>query len=175
MLFQGRIFLTLALISLVSGCGYHLKGHGESSLQGVNFLILSENPYGEFEKALAQRMRASGVNINESSSQASLKHSSAAWTVEIVSFDTTEQGISRDATGRAGEAILTAKLSFRLWASQNSAKDALLQSVDESANYIFDYRNPVAKKNQQRETKRFLQQQIAERLLRRLERQIQSL
>jgi len=166
-----KVAIILLATSLVSACGYQLKGSHTSKLDNVQIHLASSNPFGKFEKVLTRRLNFSGANTVELVG--------ANYTIEIVSIESREKGVSRDATGRANEAILTTTLRFQLVDakpdSSESDGDITLQVLEESASYAFDYRDPVARKNQQKETLKWLHQNLADRLIRRLERQISGL
>ncbi len=166
-----KAVIILAFGLLLSACGYHLQGTGVTGLDGVSLALVSDNPYGDFEKKFTRRLRASGVELK----QANDNSDAVLWQLELLSVKSTEQGVSRDETGRASEAVLITDLVFRLTKAGQDNSEEKPQKIQESASYVFDYRDPVTKKNQQREAQRWLNQKLADRLLRRLERQIQVL
>lgn len=161
-----KVILVLIASGLVSACGYQLKGHHVSSLAGKKLYIASDNPFGKFEKALKRRLNATGARLTVGEN--------SAFSVNLLAIESMEQGVSRDATGRASEAILTTSLKFQVIKLNTSPSDeaVTIQELTESTNYAFSYRDPVARKNQKKEAQDWLHQKLIERLVRRLERQI---
>ena len=155
-------------ISLLSACGYQLKGTTRSTIAGAKIHLQSANPYGKFEKTLSKRLKLAGIELSRFDDAASQLH--------LLDVSTNEQGVSRDASGRASESVITMRLSFQVVSLSETAKAGALadqiQSIEESTNYTFDYRDPVARKNQRIEAEKWLSEKLAERMLSRLERQI---
>ncbi len=166
-----KCLLILTTSFLLSACGYQLKGTGQSSLNSVAVALQSNNIYGTFEKQLLRRLKAQQANV--------VAGEQADYQLEVLEINDSEQGVSRDATGRANEAILTVEVKFR-WinlkpavSQQEQSLEPAILTIAQSAPYVFDYRDPVARKNQQRETKLWLYQQVSEQVVHYIERKSQ--
>lgn len=174
------------LLSLLSACGYHLRGSQESTLVGTPVALVSKQPNGEFEKILQKKLKSAGVQLLVSGKKVSRKEvfssgisgQSPQFSLEITELDIRFQGVSRDRSGRANEQIVSARLSY-LWlpllgkengeASSDSLREIIEpQILTVSANYVQDYRNPIGEETQKKETRRLLFEKLSQQLVRRL-------
>ena len=180
-------------MSLLSACGYHLRGSQASTLAGTTIALVSKQPNGEFEKILQKKLKSAGVQPVVSGKDVSGKDvsgkevfgsgisgQSPQFSLEITELDIRFQGVSRDRSGRANEQIVSARLSY-LWlpladkdngeGSPDSPREIIEpQLLNVSANYVQDYRNPIGEETQKKETRRLLFEKLSRQLVQRLTR-----
>ncbi|WP_168204257.1 hypothetical protein [Aliikangiella coralliicola] len=173
-----KILLVALMIVGISGCGFHLRGTDGASLNGTRLSVISQTPYGEFEKRLNQRLSASGAKVVSSSLQSD-------WQIELIELSYSQQGVSRDETGRANEFVMMAKLDYRLInlsdskgrelndkvSEANETDNGLLpiRSITANQSYYQDYRNTVGSETQRRETRQALLTMLSSQLVRQIE------
>ena len=167
------------LLSLLSACGYHLRGGEASILAGARIALESKQPNGEFEKQLTKRLKRAGAQLDFSGQP-------AQFSLEIIDLEITFQGVSRDQSGRANEQIVSARLSY-LWLALSDNDNANAnaspgpgreisepQTLTVSANYVQDYINPIGEETQKKQTRRLLLEKLSQQLVQRLQRLTQN-
>ena len=168
-----RYILISVLTAALVGCGYQLRGSNGASLASKELFVSSSTPFGEFEKQLTRRLKLQNADLAEDSSK-------AEWHLEIVELSESEQGVSRDQTGRANETELTIRLYYRLVKLGNSsAFDAAGEPIDVtelaySTNYKSDYLNPIGNRNQLIQARSWAYEQLVTQLIRRINATVKS-
>ena len=126
-----RVFSLISVAVFLSACGFQLRGTQTANLSQKTILIESESPFGQVEKALKQQLQQSGAKLVaiDESPQLHLK---------LLKFEINSQGASRDATGRANEVILRARLEYQLMTAEelHSFQKELEQGEEDSAELI---------------------------------------
>lgn len=119
------LMLLLMVASLMSGCGFHLRGYdsgGQAQFKSVKLSGL-ENVQGEVAEALRQQLKASGVVVTPSLAGAELE----------VSFERTYSHRSKTSytgTGDVSSVLLTLKQGFDV---QDVATESQLLSAEVSS------------------------------------------
>ncbi|MET1256811.1 hypothetical protein [Aliikangiella maris] len=185
-----RYLIIVAMLQLLLACGFQLRGVASQSQvmavaqSPVQIELLSESPYGEFEKVVRQSLSKAGFIIQS----AETASSATSIQLELAQIKMTEQGGIRDSFGRASEMILRAQLDYRLLhetdlepqqnlsAEQQQLVDAqqIVRQLSASESYYQDYRNPINQRNQRLETEKIIHQKLARRLLDQLYQFIQQ-
>lgn len=157
----------------LTACGFQLRGTDALADLNAKLIFLdSETPYGELESELKRQLKLSGAQLVSDSQPAKIQ-------LKLNELDISSQGASRDATGRANEIILRAKLSY--WLSFNDAtkpiqtsyesdtQDHSMKSIKVTRSYYQNYRNPVSEQTLRKQTR----QEIIAEIVRRLTLQLQ--
>jgi LPS-assembly lipoprotein len=161
----GRILAVTTLCIGLVACGFQLRGTGQSKLAGQLVFISSEIPMGALEKNLKRDLQVAGAQLTESSTEAALQVS-----LGELQFET--QGVSRDATGRANEVILRAKMAVTFQKSvAQTSPDTWVDNrqLKASRSYYQDYRNPISEQNLQKEAREQIVNELSSRLVRQIE------
>ncbi|MCW8875754.1 MAG: hypothetical protein OQJ89_04220 [Kangiellaceae bacterium] len=168
-----RYTLIPVLTAVIVGCGYQLRGTTGGTLASTGLFLSSSSPYGEFEKQLTRRLKLQNANLTEDTSK-------AEWHLEIIELVESEQGVSRDQTGRANETELTVKLLYKLTQLSNSSQlspESEVQNLFElaySTSYKSDYLNPIGNRNQLIQARSWAYEQLVTQLLRRVNAKVKS-
>lgn len=115
-------FLTIVLIlaSLLSACGFHLRGQGVE-LTGAKVWLLSNKPDADFERSLKQRLSYQGATLVKSAELSEVQ-------LAISDYNIERRTVARDSFGRASELELVFTLQYQLLtpaqAKTNQIKDA---------------------------------------------------
>ena len=186
--------MLLLSVASVAGCGFHLRGSEGAGLAGRQvevYDLVASRQSKSLSKMLGRRLVATGVSLTsagkDSFEKASLEKKAVDKTpiqLRLVSLTFSTRGVSRDATGRANEHQVTATLDYRiepgsielnsveLEASQQNLVEldaSNIKTLNVSASYYQDYKNPSAGNVQRKETEKRLLEQLSQRLLRQLE------
>ena len=94
------------MLSLLAGCGFHLRGQGEYKLPFKTLHIQSANDYSPFIAELKRALQAAGVQLANLPENAQL-------TLHIVSETSGKQILSLSGAGRVREYQLRFGVSFR--------------------------------------------------------------
>lgn len=170
----------------ISACGFQLRGSqiNAESLQGLKISLssLKHSSYARFEntsfdKIIKRQLVAAGAEVISLKQEKNTAIEAVDINIELLGLSFSQQGVSRDESGRANEHEVTARLDFQLSNSNSvvteqskSAQADLntepeVRSITASANYFQSYRNPIGGQAQRRETRELLLQQLAQSLL----------
>ncbi|QRY81245.1 hypothetical protein JVX91_09125 [Pseudomonas sp. PDNC002] len=154
-----RILTSLALIGLASvltACGFHLRGLGDTTFALKEVDLSARNAYGETVKQLQQVLEGSGVKVI----------SRAPYHVILAREDVTTRTVSYTSSARSAENQLTNTLDYEI----RGADDLLLMNgqVQVRKVYVQDENNLIGSDQEaaqiREEMRRDLVQQMAMRL-----------
>ncbi|WP_371233017.1 LPS assembly lipoprotein LptE [Pseudomonas sp. QE6] len=154
-----RILTSLALIGLASvltACGFHLRGMGDTNFALKEVDLTARNAYGETVKQLQQVLEGSGVKVV----------SRAPYHVILAREDVTNRTVSYTSSARSAENQLTNTLDYEI----RGTNDLLLMNgqVQVRKVYVQDENNLVGSDQEaaqiREEMRRDLVQQMAMRL-----------
>ena len=154
-----RILTSLALIGLASvltACGFHLRGMGDTNFALKEVDLTARNAYGETVKQLQQVLEGSGVKVV----------SRAPYHVILAREDVTNRTVSYTSSARSAENQLTNTLDYEI----RDTNDLLLMNgqVQVRKVYVQDENNLVGSDQEaaqiREEMRRDLVQQMAMRL-----------
>jgi len=160
---------------MLSACGFQLRGAGTSHLSSAQIsLSISDKLESNFElrnfhKELKRSLKQSGAELIIGAQPNSTQ-------LNIVSLNFHSQGVSRDATGRANEYEVILRLEYQINEVNTQEREvkANILSLESTANYYQDYRNPAAGQVQKNETQQLLISQIIQSLIHQLEFQLKN-
>jgi LPS-assembly lipoprotein len=139
---RSQLHRTTALLLLglvVSGCGFHLRGSGESAALPASLQTLelsSADPGNGVMRSLRTRLRSNGVTVATTSQPATPELNLGAEQVQ-------ERIISLNSSARAGEYSLTLQVSFQL--IEGGSVILGPETVTEEQIYLADPDNAIAK------------------------------
>lgn len=154
-----RILTSLALIGLASvltACGFHLRGMGDTNFALKEVDLTARNAYGETVKQLQQVLEGSGVKVI----------SRAPYHVILAKEDVTQRTVSYTSSARSAENQLTNTLDYEIRGTDN----LLLMNgqVQVRKVYVQDENNLIGSDQEaaqiREEMRRDLVQQMAMRL-----------
>jgi len=174
-----KLVVTIGVTTLLlSACGFKLRGVDSANLEHQLVFLESETPFGELESQLKRNLKNSGAKLTTDFQLANFQ-------LKLVELDMTSQGASRDATGRANEIILRAKLTYQLAINhpvnkpaapslvsrdnENRVQESPLKTIKVSRSFYQNYRNPVSEQTLRKQTQR----EIIDEVVRRLTMQMQ--
>lgn len=100
------ITLGLLLTSLLTACGFHLRGSG-FDLNKLSAFLETSNPYEPFERSLKERFLVQGGIWSKEIANSKLQ-------LGIDGYTTEERVIARDSNGRPSELEFIFTLNYRL-------------------------------------------------------------
>lgn len=92
---------------LLTGCGFHLRGHEPLPPQLHTLYVKSDNPYGAFTKSLERTLHGIGVIVVQDPKQ-------APYTLQILSEDFSQELTSQGASGQLSTYVLVYTVSYQL-------------------------------------------------------------
>ncbi|MGX5200802.1 hypothetical protein [Aliikangiella sp. IMCC44632] len=142
--------------------------------------LISATPFGEFEKTLKADLLSLGSQVVDSN-QPKLSRTQTTelsretelsrdrLQLQLLPIQFVQQGVSRDATGRANEIQVTASLEYRVSQIKNGMQsEPLVKKITLKKGYYQDFRNPIGHQNQLRQTKSEIYRELSQKLLRQL-------
>lgn len=112
MLLARHIIFTLGLITLLSACGFQLRGSGGSALpeSWYDMYLATDNPNSELSREMKSSFAANGVNW--------VAQGNAAYIVTVGAEKFAQRNLSLNAQARAAEFELTLSTHFAVVDSQ---------------------------------------------------------
>ncbi len=108
--FNLKLFHFFIVFSLLTGCGFHLRGTFSipSSLQTLQ--ILPNQPYDPFQRALKQFLKSNNIKIVEQNIESNIRVA----TLTILSQTFSERAIAYGSNSLPNRAALELKISYQL-------------------------------------------------------------
>jgi LPS-assembly lipoprotein len=151
---------SLLLAAFLSGCGYHLTGSGSLPPAMSTTFVRTTSPNSEFFSSLRQELRLRGLTVVESEAEAGARL--------IIAVDETGQRIlSVSARNIPREYEIYYNVTFSVETGAGSLVDE--QSVVARRSYTFDETEVLAKSREERILRRALADDLARRVVRRIE------
>ncbi len=101
-----KLLLIFSLL-LLTGCGFHLRGHEPLPPALRVLYVQSNDPYGAFTKQLSQTLTAVGVTVTETSDTAPVA-------LQILSEQSGQQLTSQGSSGQMSTYLLTYTVTYQL-------------------------------------------------------------
>lgn len=144
----------------MTGCGYHLAGSGTLPQAMATTYLQSVEPNSDFSSSLRDALRLRGLDVVDSPADASARL--------IISEDTTgERVLSVSARNIPREYEVFYTITFALEAEDENLIQA--ESLVVRRSYTFDETEVLAKDREERILRRSLADDLARRILRRIE------
>ncbi|MCQ4307042.1 LPS assembly lipoprotein LptE [Pseudomonas stutzeri] len=151
-----RNLVVVGLTLLLSACGFHLRGTGETSFALEEINLQARNSHGETAKQLEELLKDNGVRV----------HPGAPYTLDLVREQNQQRTASYTSSARSAEYELTSVLAYEFRGPQSTV--LLQDSVEVQKVYVHDSNNLISsdqEANQLRqEMRRELLQQLSMRI-----------
>ncbi|MGY4532977.1 LPS-assembly lipoprotein [Pseudomonas sp. TE3786] len=151
-----RNLLVIGLATLLSACGFQLRGTGDMAFALTELNLTARDAYGAVVKDLRQTLVNSGVNV----------HAGAPYTVVLTSETSNNRTVSYTGSARSAEYETTLQVTYELRGNNDTV---LLSNVVEVQNtYVNDENNLIGSEQESQqmseELRRHLVNQLAQRL-----------
>lgn len=155
-----RQFVCIATLLLLSGCGFHLRGHEPLPPQLQTLYLQSDAPYGSLTKQLEQTLRSAGVVVTT-------EPQSAPYTLQIQNENLGQLITGQGVSGQLATYLLTYSVSYQLLdakgrAIQPQQSIVATRSYSISANQVLG--DTSVKNNLEEDMRRDLITQLLNRL-----------
>jgi len=153
--------LVLGLLSLLSACGFQLRGSGGTNLPESwrNMHLITGNPNGELSRELQSTFSANGVTW--------VDKQEANYAIKLGPEQFKQRNLSLNAAARAAEFELTLSTNFSVLDSQGAAVMELSQAsvIKQMEN---DPRNVVGKAEEVRILRSEMRTELVQQMMRRI-------
>jgi LPS-assembly lipoprotein len=151
-----RNLMVVGLATLLSACGFQLRGTGDMSFALTEINLTARDAYGETIKELRQTLTNSGVNV----------HAGSPYTMALTSESTKNRTVSYTGSARSAEYETTMEVTYELRGANNVV--LLKNTVDVQNTYVNDENNLIGSEQESvqlnEELRRELVNQLAQRL-----------
>ena len=154
-----RLFCFLAILALLSACGFHLQSKPELPPEMQRTRLEVQEPYSEFARRLETHLEQAGINVVTSLGDA------AVLEVPLNIMRKEIQSIGDNA--RVREFLIRHTVQFRLLASDGTEMIPL-QTFEQSRVYSFNEQNILAAEREDEFLRKDLADSLARMVVRRL-------
>ncbi|MBP9764166.1 MAG: hypothetical protein KBD03_02490 [Gammaproteobacteria bacterium] len=105
-----KLFHFIITLSLLTGCGFHLRGAFSIPPSLQTLQILPNQPYDAFQRALKQFLKSNNIKIVEQN----IENTVPVATLTILSQAFSERAIAYGSNGLPNRAVLELKISYQL-------------------------------------------------------------
>lgn len=105
-----KLFHFIITLSLLTGCGFHLRGAFSIPPSLQTLQILPNQPYDAFQRALKQFLKNNNIKIVEQN----IENTVPVATLTILSQAFSERAIAYGSNGLPNRAVLELKISYQL-------------------------------------------------------------
>jgi LPS-assembly lipoprotein len=109
-IFNVKLFHFMIALSLLTGCGFHLRGAFSIPQSLQTLQILPHQPYDVFQRALKQFLKSNNIKIIEQN----IDNTLAVTALTILSQAFSERPIAYGSNGLPNRAVLELKISYQL-------------------------------------------------------------
>lgn len=167
-----KIFILFFISSVITGCGFHLRGNQDLSSDLPEVKVQGINHYSDYGRELIRALTAAKVNVSDTSMTV-LNVSSEAFSKRVISVDS---------AGRANQYELRHDISYSLVKvvpqkqktkgkiTQPQVVDLIpAQTISEKRDYLFDANAVLAAEQEERRLKKDMIQASLIQFVRRLQ------
>lgn len=157
-----KALLALALVVLVSGCGWHLRGGGDASLAGGTPVAFeAKNPDSEFARLVRRKLEGSGAEL------VAADKATGARRLSIIGERREKRELTVNTLGRVSEYELILHIDYLIAAP---GVEGQVQTLSASRPYTYDQTRVLAVADEEDFLVTDMRRDLADQLLRRLER-----
>ncbi len=153
-----RNLLVVGLAFLLSACGFHLRGTGETrfALQELN--LQARNSYGDTAQQLEDLLEHNGVRV----------HQGARYTLDLVREQTRQRTASYTTAARSAEYELTSSLDYQL---RGPEKTVLFDDhIEVQRVYVHDSSNLISSDQEAAQLRQEMRRELLQQLVMRVSR-----
>ncbi len=152
-----RNLMVVGLATLLSACGFQLRGTGDMAFALTEINLTARDAYGATVKELRQTLTNSGVNV----------HAGAPYTVALTSESIKNRTVSYTGSARSAEYETTMEVTYEL----RGAKDVVLlqNTVDVQNTYVNDENNLIGSEQESLQLSEELRHELVTQLAQRLQ------
>lgn len=151
-----RNMLVIGLATLLSACGFQLRGTGDADFAIKDIDLQARNAYGDTLKQLRQQLENSGVKV----------HNGAPYRLFLANEQEVQRTASRTSSSRSAEYELSTRLDYEIRGSKNLL--LLQDKLEVQSVYVHDGNNLTGSTQEsnllRQEMRRELVQQLSVRL-----------
>jgi LPS-assembly lipoprotein len=161
-----RLTILFLFASLLSGCGFHLRGAVDLPANYQRMAIEGVSPYSELGQKLKRGLQANGVNVVEAAgAQVILKLSEVSYQRRLLSVSAL--------SGKTAEY----ELHYSLKMSVRDRQGNVLvpeQPMQQLRDYVYDQNNVLGTGNQEAQLRKDMERELVGQILRRLQASARS-
>jgi len=162
-----RAGVLLCLLSLLSACGFHLRGAYRLPASMTTTYVDAANENSELVRSLKRALQASDIHLVDSTQQAGA-------ILRLFDERRTRRVISVDSRGRAREYALSYQVSFQLLATQQEPQqepqqEHAKQTLKLERDFLFDAEDVLGKGREEATLIRDMQQDMVRLIMLRLQ------
>ncbi|MGQ7815734.1 LPS-assembly lipoprotein LptE [Metapseudomonas furukawaii] len=152
-----RNLLVLGLTTLLSACGFHLRGTGDADFALTELDVTARNQYGDTVKAVREALEDSEVKV----------HAGAPYTLVLAREDESQRTASYTTSARSAEFELTQTLDYEIRGAQNLLLMADKLTVQKY--YVHDSNNLIGSDQEAAQLRQEMRQEMVQQMIMRLQ------
>ncbi len=152
-----RNLMVIGLATLLSACGFQLRGSGDMAFALKEINLTARDAYGPVVKDLRQSLINNGVNV----------HAGAPYTVALVSEGRKNRTVSYTGSARSAEYETTMEVAYELRGTNNVV--LLTNTVDVQSTYVNDENNLIGSEQEAKQLDNELRHELVTQLAQRLQ------
>lgn len=163
------LFAMIFSVSLISSCGFHLRGQGPSmsvaSVKNSRVYLVANQDNGGFYRQLRRDLQFSQVTLIDDPLN-------AEWHIVILSSKMEKSSIGIDQNGRTNEYQLTTTIEYLLDSTNHfkplaeSSEKIENRKLTTSRRFYFDNNDVIGKRNEEKTLLAAMNQELSARLIR---------
>jgi LPS-assembly lipoprotein len=148
-----RNLLLVTMVTLLSACGFQLRGTGDMQF-GISEIALSaRNAYGDLTRDVQKALQNNGVRV----------HDGAPWQLVLTNEQQTSRTVGFTSTARSAELELSSTLDFEIRSRNNLL--LLGNQIDVQRNVVQDQNNLAGSTELVNRTRREMRQALVQQLM----------
>ncbi|MEN0105463.1 MAG: LPS assembly lipoprotein LptE [Pseudomonas sp.] len=152
-----RNLMVVGLATLLSACGFQLRGTGDMAFALTEVNLTARDAYGPLVKDLRQTLINSGVNV----------HAGAPYTVALNSESSKTRTVSYTGSARSAEYETTKTVSYKLLGANKTV--LLSNTVEVQSTYVNDENNLIGSEQESQQLNDELRHELVTQLAQRLQ------
>lgn len=160
MVYLVRIFLYIIILSLVSGCGFHLRGSQGVGLSIERIHVSGTNAYGDFVRELKRSLQSGGTEVVEASGD-------APFSLRVMGENTTRRAVATTTDITVSEYELRMEVDFELLGTGGESLIEPTELVAERI-YVFDRTSLVGSSEEEELLKEEMRRDLVRQMIQRV-------
>ncbi|MFC5697807.1 LPS assembly lipoprotein LptE [Pseudomonas sp. GCM10022186] len=152
-----RNLLVLGLATLLSACGFHLRGTGDADFALTELDVAARNQYGQTLKDVRKALEDNGVNV----------HAGAPYTLVLAREDESQRSASYTTGARSAEYELTQVLQYEIRGNDNLL--LMNDKLTVQKYYVHDSNNLIGSDQEAAQLRQEMRQEMVQQMVMRLQ------